>query len=130
MNELFSAVKQVDWDGEAEQEFFGKADRVQNYTDMIEANLGRAAQYANLKGDAARNLDIHVRCDDPSDICKACNKKEGRHVAYNIGNQPHINFCDDYFDMSSLDKAMQKATDNSTTNVDIMSYYNRGTLYT
>lgn len=126
MNMLFQAAVRVDWNGEAELEFFGRRERIQNYTGMIEGNLKRAAQYANLKGNATRNPDIHVRCDDPNDMCDEGNKKDGKHPAYNIGNEPHINFCKRYFNLDPLEEKVDKEAGNQETNRDIMQYYNRG----
>ena len=126
MTRLFRAALPVNWEGEAELEFFGRPDRISNYTAMIESNLRRAAQYGNLKGDATVNPDIHVRCDDPNSLCDEGNKREGKHVAYNIGNDPHINFCKRYFGLDALDDTVDKEAQNMTTNLELMNYYNRG----
>lgn len=126
MNMLFASAQDPDFTQEAEIEFFGRQNRISNYTDMIEGNLRRAAQYANLKGNMTRNPDIHVRCDDPNDMCDEGNKKEGRHAAYNIGNEPHINFCDKYFDLDPLDEQVDDEADEERTKMDLMNYYNRG----
>ena len=93
---------------------------------MIEGNLLRAAQYANLRENATRNPDIHVRCDDPNDMCDEGNKKDGKHFAYNIGNEPHINFCKRYFNLDPLDERVDKEAGDVKTNRDVMQYYNRG----
>ncbi|KAF2712121.1 hypothetical protein K504DRAFT_400647 [Pleomassaria siparia CBS 279.74] len=129
MTVLFRNAARVDWNGQAELEYFGRQDRIGNYTSMIEENLIRAAQYANLKGNATRNPDIHVRCDDPNNVCNEGNKKEGKHVAYNIGNEPHINFCKRYFNLDPLDTKVEKAAAKGDTSKDIMQYYNRATVW-
>ncbi|KAF2465869.1 uncharacterized protein BDR25DRAFT_294415 [Lindgomyces ingoldianus] len=129
MNKLFQASIKVNWNRSAEQEFFGKPERLQNYTAMVEANLLRASQYSYLQGNTTRNPDIHVRCDDPMKKCQECTRKEGKHVAYTIGNDPHINFCERYFDLPKLDDAVEKAAGNLTSNLEIMSYYNRATAW-
>ena len=126
MNMIFQAAVRVDWAGQAELEFFGNRQRVQKYTSMIEANLVRAAQYANLRGNATRNPDIHVRCDDPNDMCDEGNKKDGKHMAYNIGNDPHIVFCKRYFNLDPMEETVDKEARNPQTNRDIMQYYTRG----
>lgn len=128
MNSLFQAALNIDWNGDPEREFFGQQDRIANFTDMIQSNLVRASQYANLAGNTTRNPDIHVRCDDPNDFCDEGNKKDGKHVAYNIGNEPHINFCGRYFGLDPLDKTVNDAAGDASTNTDIMRYYNRGAL--
>ncbi|KAF2257333.1 hypothetical protein BU26DRAFT_414911 [Trematosphaeria pertusa] len=129
MNKLFAVTREIDWSQEPEIEFFGREDRIANYTDMIAGNLLRAQQYANLKGNAARNPDIHVRCDDPNDMCDEGNKKDGKHVAYNIGNEPHINFCKKYFDLDPLDEEVDEEASDSQTRLDLLNYYNRATAW-
>ena len=99
MTELFQAALPYDPNGQPAVELFGQPLRIANYSSMVEANLRRAAQYANLKGNETVNPDVHVRCDDPNKICEMGNKREGNHVAYNMGNLPMINFCKDYFKM-------------------------------
>jgi hypothetical protein len=126
MTILFSAATHPNWTGEPELEYFGNLSRIANYTFMIEENLLRAAQYANLKGNSTRNPDIHVRCDDPNDMCDEGNRKDGKHSAYNIGNEPHVNFCKRYFDLDPLVKKVDKEAENVETNKNIMQYYNRG----
>jgi hypothetical protein len=126
MNKLFQAALNPDWTQEAEIELFGRQDRISNYTAMIEGNLRRAAQYGNLKGNATRNPDIHVRCDDPNGICDDGSKKEGKHTVYNIGNEPHINFCKKYFDLDALDEEVDDEAGDERTKNDLLNYYNRG----
>jgi len=125
MNKLFAAAQNPDFERECEIEFFGRPYRTKNLTSLIAANIQRAGQYSNLKGSETRNPDIHVRCDDPADQCFIGNKFNGKHTVYNIGNEPHINFCDRYFDMDSLDKVMENAADDPTK-LSLMNYYNRG----
>jgi len=126
MNRLFRAALDPDWTRQAELEFFGREERISNYTEMIEGNLLRAAQYGNLEGNPARNPDIHVRCDDPNDLCDEGNKKDGRHMVYNIGNEPHINFCERYFELDSLDDEVDGEADQEQTKNNLLNYYNRG----
>jgi hypothetical protein len=126
MNKLYQAALNPDWTRQAELEFFGRKERISNYTDMIEGNLRRAAQYANLKGNATRNPDIHVRCDDPNDLCGEGNKKDGRHTVYNIGNEPHVNFCGKYFDLDGLDDEVDDEAGDDQTKNELLNYYNRG----
>jgi hypothetical protein len=128
MTVIFNAALRPNWAGQAELEYFGKLSRISNYTSMIEGNLLRAAQYANLRGNATRNPDIHVRCDDPNNMCDEGNKKDGKHPAYNIGNEPHINFCKRYFNLDPLDERVDKEAGDVKTNRDVMQYYNRGRL--
>ncbi|KAF2116943.1 hypothetical protein BDV96DRAFT_612048 [Lophiotrema nucula] len=129
MNELFQAALKVNWTGLAEQEYFGRPERLMNYTNLVEDNIRRAAQYANLKGNPQRMPDIHIRCDDPYDVCDDGNKRDGNHLAYNIGNEPHINFCDRFFKLDPLAKAVGEASSNQTTMMDLMAYYNRATAW-
>lgn len=127
MNKLFAAAQNANFSNEPEIEFFGQISRIAPYTNMIQANLQRAAQYANQKGNGTRNPDIHVRCDDPNDACDGGGKKEGKHSVYNIGNEAHINFCKKYFDMDPLDKEVdEEAKKGGPPNLELMSYYNRG----
>jgi hypothetical protein len=137
----------VDWDGDPEHEFFGAPERIQNYTMLIEANLLRASQYGNLKGNTEnRKPDIHVRCDDPNDQCGGFGLRnnnggngnrrkdrrggdgdgDGKHVAYNIGNDAHINFCKRYFRLDPLDQRVLEATSDEDNDMKLMRYYNRG----
>ncbi|KAF2177228.1 hypothetical protein K469DRAFT_742654 [Zopfia rhizophila CBS 207.26] len=129
MNELLQAVVPVNWEGDAAREFFGKAERVNNYTMMIESNLRRASLYSTPKGNATHNPDIHIRCDDPSRRCNSCSRKEGRHIAYNIGNEPHINFCRRYFGLNALDETVEDAAKHENMRMEIMAYYNRATVW-
>jgi hypothetical protein len=126
MNKLFQAALNPDWTRQAELEFFGRRERISNYTEMIEGNLLRAAQYGNQEGNTIRNPDIHVRCDDPNDLCDEGNKREGKHTVYNIGNEPHINFCEKYFDLDSLDEEVDEEAGDEQTKNDLLNYYNRG----
>ncbi|KAH7116750.1 hypothetical protein B0J11DRAFT_537479 [Dendryphion nanum] len=129
MNLLFQSALPLNWNADAEREFFGRRERIANHTDLVESNLRRATQYAALVGNATRMPDIHIRCDDPNDICDEGNKKEGKHAAYNIGNEPHINFCKPYFGLKSLEKAVDEAAKGPATNMNIMAYYNRATAW-
>ncbi|KAH6618766.1 hypothetical protein C7974DRAFT_36881 [Boeremia exigua] len=129
MTELFRAALPYDQNGQPAIELFGQPLRIANYTSMIELNLIRAAQYANLEGNEIVNPDVHVRCDDPANICKMGNKREGSHVAYNMGNFPMINFCDDYFKMSALDETVDKKANNQMEKERLHEYYNRATLW-
>lgn len=126
MNQLFQAARTPNWGGEAELEFFGEPGRIQNYTEMIEGNLQRAAQYGNLERNTTKNPDIHVRCDDPNNICNNGGKKSGSHTVYNIENGPHINFCEDYFELDSLDEQVDDGADEEQSKYYLMRYYNRG----
>ncbi|KAF2017409.1 hypothetical protein BU24DRAFT_460458 [Aaosphaeria arxii CBS 175.79] len=129
MNVLFAASLPLNMSGEAEQEFFGPEARSSNFTELIEANLQRAIQYANGGGTGTVMPDIHVRCDDPNDYCDVGNKRDGKHVAYNIGNEPHINFCRRYFGLDGLEETVENVAANSTLNKDLMAYYNRATAW-
>ncbi|KAJ4331659.1 hypothetical protein N0V87_008998 [Didymella glomerata] len=129
MTQLFQAALPYDKNGQPAIELFGQPLRIANYSSMIESNLKRAAQYANLKGNETVNLDVHVRCDDPNNICKTGNKREGNHVAYNMGNLPMINFCKDYFKMHGLEDTVDKKSSNQMEKERLHEYYNRGTLW-
>jgi hypothetical protein len=130
MTELFQAAIPYQPTDQAAVEFFGNSILVQNYTDMIEANLQRAARYAILDGgEGSRNADIHVRCDDPIGVCEFGNKREGNHAAYNIGNEPHVVFCRDYFRLDSLRSRVDKQAEDRTEKEKLMEYYTRATLW-
>ncbi|KAJ4319892.1 hypothetical protein N0V94_003664 [Neodidymelliopsis sp. IMI 364377] len=129
MTELFQAALPYDPNGQPAIELFGQPLRIANYSSMIESNLKRAAQYANLEGDALINPNVHVRCDDPNKICTAGNKREGNHVAYNIGNLPMINFCKDYFNLDGLEEKVDKKAGNQMEKERLHEYYNRATLW-
>jgi hypothetical protein len=126
MNKLFQAALDPDWTGPAEVEFFGRRERILNYTDMIQGNLQRAAQYSNEEGSSTRNPDIHVRCDDPNELCDEGNKREGKHAVYNIGNEPHINFCEKYFELDGLDDELDEEAGREQSKMNLLNYYNRG----
>lgn len=126
MNKLFAAAQEPNFDQECEIGFFGRPYRIRNYTDVIDGNLRRAAQYANLQGNELRNPDIHVRCDDPADLCKDGSKKDGKHPAYNIGNEAHINFCERYFDLDPLDDRVNEESRDDLTKLVLGRYINRG----
>ncbi|KAJ4297561.1 hypothetical protein N0V90_005453 [Kalmusia sp. IMI 367209] len=129
MNRLFAVAQTPDFEHECEIEFFGRPYRINNYTDVIIGNLRRAAQYANLQGNETRNPDIHVRCDDPNFMCDEGNKNDGKHAAYNIGNEPHINFCKRYFDLDPLDETVNDEASNEQSKLGLIKYYNRATLW-
>ena len=129
MTELFQAALPYDPNGQPAVELFGQPLRIANYSSMIESNLERAAQYANLKGNKRVNPDVHVRCDDPNKICRMGNKREGNHVAYNIGNLPMINFCKDYFKLDYLEETVDKKAGNQMEKERLHEYYNRATLW-
>ncbi|KAF1359887.1 hypothetical protein EJ07DRAFT_165558 [Lizonia empirigonia] len=129
MTELFRAALPYDPNGQPAVELFGPRLRIANYSSMIESNLKRAAQYANLKGNAAVNPDVHVRCDDPNKICKMGSKTEGTHVAYNMGNLPMINFCRNYFNLDGLEDRVDQKAGNHVAKVSLHEYYNRATLW-
>lgn len=129
MTELFQAALPFDPNGQPAVELFGPPLRIANYTSMVESNLRRAAQYANLKGNETVNPDVHVRCDDPNKICKMGNKREGNHVAYNMGNLPMINFCKDYFKLDGLEDTVDHKAGNQMEKDKLHNYYNRATLW-
>ncbi|KAL1606644.1 hypothetical protein SLS60_004050 [Paraconiothyrium brasiliense] len=129
MNRLFGAAQDPDFENECEIEFFGRPFQIENYTDLIRANLRRAGQYARLQGDDKINPDIHVRCDDPNNMCDEGNKKDGKHAAYNIGNEPHINFCQRYFKLDPLDEQVKDESNNDQAKMYLINYYNRATLW-
>ncbi|KAF2741195.1 hypothetical protein EJ04DRAFT_518360 [Polyplosphaeria fusca] len=129
MNELFRVALDVDWNRDVERDYFGVPERVGNYTKIVEDNLLRASQYANLEGSTTRNPDIHVRCDDPNRLCREGGRKDGRHTTYNIANEAHINFCPRYFDLNSLNRSIAEGLDTASTEKDITQYYNRGTAW-
>jgi hypothetical protein len=128
MNQIFQAALDIDWEDDPEREFFGNPDRIANYTSLIEQNIFRAAQYGNASTEM-RLPDIHVRCDDPNDFCDEGNKKDGKHMIYNIANEPHLNFCKRYFGLNPLDETLEAVAGNVTINMAIMSYYNRATAW-
>jgi hypothetical protein len=130
MVEMFQAAIPYQPTEQAAVEFFGNSILAQNYTDMIAANLQRAAGYAITDGnEGSRNPDIHVRCDDPVGVCKFGNKREGSHAAYNIGNEPHVVFCKDYFRLDSLQNRVDKQAEDRTEKEKLMEYYTRATLW-
>jgi hypothetical protein len=129
MTELFQAALPYDPNGQPAVELFGQPLRIANYSSMIESNLQRAAQYANLKGNETVNPDVHVRCDDPNKICKMGNNREGNHVAYNMGNLPMINFCKDYFKMGGLEERVDRKSGNQMEKERLHEYYNRATIW-
>ncbi|KAF2629578.1 hypothetical protein BU25DRAFT_269408 [Macroventuria anomochaeta] len=129
MTELFQAALPYDQNGQPAVELFGQPLRIANYSSMIESNLKRAAQYANLKGNETVNPDVYVRCDDPNNICKTGNKREGNHVAYNMGNLPMINFCKDYFKLDGLEERVDRKAGNQMEKERLHEYYNRATLW-
>jgi hypothetical protein len=59
-------------------------------------------------------------------MCDEGNQKHGRHAAYNIGNEPIINFCPDYFELQALDLAVDGVAKFEQTKLDLTNYYNRG----
>ncbi|RAR08367.1 hypothetical protein DDE82_002348 [Stemphylium lycopersici] len=129
MTTLFAAATPFDVMSQAAREFFGPSISA-NYTDMIAQNLQRAANYGVLEGeDGAVNADIHIRCDDPMDLCNKGNSREGDHAAYNIGNEPHIVFCSDYFRMESLEGRIDKKAADQILKDRLMEYYNRASLW-
>lgn len=130
MTALFAAADPFDIASPPSIEFFGSSLRNANYTDMIAGNFRRAANYGKPAGtDGPRNSDIHIRCDDPMGICEFGNRREGTHAAYNVGNDPHINFCRDYFKMDGLDKKVDKKANNQMQRDRLMEYYNRAALW-
>ncbi|CAO2651188.1 Nn.00g094850.m01.CDS01 [Neocucurbitaria sp. VM-36] len=130
MTALFAAAIPFDSTSQPSVEFFGPPSQISNYTDMISGNLQRAANYATVEGgQGVVNADVHIRCDDPMGACKFGNKREGSHAAYCIGNDPHVNFCKDYFKMDGLEKKVDKKADNQMERDRLMAYYNRATLW-
>jgi hypothetical protein len=126
---LFAAATPFDPTSQPGREFFGPSIAA-NYTDMIAQSLQRAANYGVLEGeDGAVNANIHIRCDDPMDLCDRGNKREGNHAAYNIGNEPHIVFCSDYFRMDPLEARIDNKANDQIQKDRIMEYYNRASLW-
>ncbi|RMZ71259.1 glycoside hydrolase family 18 [Pyrenophora seminiperda CCB06] len=129
MTKLLAAATPFDLTSQPARELFGSS-ILGNYTDLIATNLQRAANYAVLVGaHGAVNADIHIRCDDPMKLCNKGNKREGDHAAYNIGNDPHVVFCPDYFDMDSLDARIDKKAQSQIEKDRLMEYYNRASLW-
>ena len=97
-------------------------------TDFVVENLLHAHVYSYAHGAEASNPDIHVRCDDPYRVCGSCSVGQGEYLAYNIGNEPHINFCPSYFRLGELSAIVNEVTGNKTLKEDMDAYYNRGTF--
>jgi hypothetical protein len=130
MTTLFQAAQPFEPIGQASIEFFGNPIGIQNYIGMIERNLQRAANYGKLEGtEGSKNSDIHIRCDDPLEICEYGNKREGTHAAYNIGNEPHVNFCKDYFRLEALKTKVDRQAEDQRERDKLMEYYTRATLW-
>ncbi|KAH7399017.1 hypothetical protein DE146DRAFT_782968 [Phaeosphaeria sp. MPI-PUGE-AT-0046c] len=130
MATIFEASVPYEPTSQPGKEFFGSSLLVQNYTEMVAMNLQRAANYAKIEGsEGPINADIHVRCDDPMEICDYGNKREGNHAAYNIGNEPHVVFCGDYFRLAPLREKMDKTAEDQTEKEKLMEYYTRATLW-
>jgi hypothetical protein len=131
MATIFSAAVPYEPASQPGKEFFGTSPAAtQNYTEMVAMNLQRAANYAKLEGsEGPTNADIHVRCDDPMDMCEYGNRREGNHAAYNIGNEPHVVFCGDYFQLAPLKEKMDKTAEDQTEKEKLMEYYTRATLW-
>jgi hypothetical protein len=131
MTALFAATVPFDISSQPSIEFFS-ASIVGNYTDLIASNLQRAANYGIVEGDGeegAVNANIHIRCDDPMDLCGLGSSRDGKHAAYNIGNDPHVVFCDDYFDMGQLDERIDRKAQDQMEKDNLMVYYNRASLW-
>ncbi|KAF2830029.1 hypothetical protein CC86DRAFT_444058 [Ophiobolus disseminans] len=130
MISIFQAAIPFEPAGQPATELFGKPYMIRNYTDMISRNLQRAANYGKVEGtEGPANADIHVRCDDPMNVCRFGNKREGSHSAYNIGNEPHVNFCNDYFELGGLEKRVNKKAEDQMEREKLMEYYTRATLW-
>jgi hypothetical protein len=130
MTTLFQAAQPFEPLGQASVEFFGDPITIQNYIGMIEANLQRATNYGKIEGsEGSKNSDIHIRCDDPLEICEYGNKREGTHAAYNIGNEPHVNFCKDYFRLEALKTKVDRQAEDQRERDKLMEYYTRATLW-
>jgi hypothetical protein len=130
MATIFQAAVPYEPTGQAAVEFFGNPATVQNYTDMIAGNLQRAANYAKLAGtEGPKNADIHIRCDDPLGICELGNKREGSHTAYNLGNEPHVVFCSNYFRLDSLHRRVDRQSQDQTEKDKLTEYYTRATAW-
>ncbi|KAF1949217.1 hypothetical protein CC80DRAFT_278902 [Byssothecium circinans] len=133
MNLLFASAQNPDFEnGAVEVEFFGRPTRIANYTELITANLQRAMQYGVLKdeviGNGTKMPDIHVRCDDPNDMCDG--GRNGKHKVYNIANAPHVNFCRRYFELDGLEeKVDDRADDDAPKRLNLWKYYNRGAAW-
>jgi hypothetical protein len=127
---IFQAAMPFDPIGQIAVEFFGNPVTIQAYTGMIEANLQRAANYGKIEGsEGHNNTDIHIRCDDPLNVCEYGNKREGTHAAYNIGNGPHVNFCRDYFRLEALKTKVDRQAIDPREKDKLMEYYTRATLW-
>ena len=129
MTSLFAAATPFDPTSQPARELFGPSINA-NYTDMIAQSLQRAANYGVLQGHpGAVNADIHIRCDDPMQLCDTGNKREGNHAAYNIGNEPHVVFCSDYFRMDPLQTRVNRKAADQIQKDRLMEYYNRASLW-
>lgn len=129
MNDLFTAAYPVDWNSDSITDYFGPAQRLQPFKDMVQQNLLHAHVYSYAHGAEAPNPDIHVRCDDPYKVCGSCSVGQGEYLAYNIGNEPHINFCPGYFRLGELSAIVNEVTGNKTLKEDMDAYYNRATAW-
>ncbi|KAH8730482.1 hypothetical protein GQ44DRAFT_723323 [Phaeosphaeriaceae sp. PMI808] len=127
---IFQAAVPYEEISQVSREFFGNPTTDHNYTAMVAGNLQRAANYAKVQGSSGPvNSDVHVRCDDPMDVCRYGNWIEGFHTAYNIGNEPHVNFCPDYFNMEPLKKRVDRTAQNQMERDKLGEYYTRATIW-
>ncbi|OCK76875.1 hypothetical protein K432DRAFT_462169 [Lepidopterella palustris CBS 459.81] len=133
MNALYAAAYDITWDSVPAVEFFGKEERVGPFKDMIEQNLANAHKYSltNASNPPTPPLpNIHVRCDDPYALCTSCTRpSQGKFIAYNIGNEAHVNFCPGYFNLGELDARVDEVAKNATLREDLDAYYNRATAW-
>jgi hypothetical protein len=114
----------IDWESAPAIEFFGSWRKTRDYKSLVQENMNALAAQ---RSEEWFDWTIHVRCDDPAQECES---ETNAYVLQNGGFENHINFCDPYFKLSSLDIAVdtRAGSRNLEERDKLFGYLNRGTF--
>jgi hypothetical protein len=112
----------IDWNSAAAIEFWGSHQKTQSYRELVQLNMNSLAAQVS---ESWFGWTLNVRCDD---VAQECVGKTEAYTIHGGGMDNHINFCDPYFKLSSLDIAVDTAAANGDpVKRDVLSkYWNRG----
>ncbi|KAF1938131.1 hypothetical protein EJ02DRAFT_437367 [Clathrospora elynae] len=113
-----------DWNSAAAVQFWGSFAKTADYRQLVQDNMDTLA--SQVSGDWF-GWTLHVRCDDPA---HACNGPTNAYVIHGGGLDDHINFCDSYYRLRSLDMAVDTEAAGGIINADVLTrYWNRATVW-
>ncbi|EPE35633.1 hypothetical protein GLAREA_11333 [Glarea lozoyensis ATCC 20868] len=122
-----------EWTSAGAIEYFGPAERTEEYRYTVKGNLDRAAKVQHTwRWLPPWSKKMSVSCNDPEQRCPVCQEPGtvSKVYAYNIDFEAHVNFCPRFFGLSTLQGKMNEmAVKPLREQGYVYSYINRGLVW-